>query len=160
MAGNILGFVIAMRARLELSGAKTRSEWLIVARWGKSGQYLSISCTGVSARGAVAPIGLKPRSTALARLVRVHNGHAENSFSLLQRLPRGVALAGEFLRTEGVVHLGEHANQAAAAGRCMPGRAHARWRLAAVRVAWAGEFIESPTPATTNARLTLGSRNK
>jgi len=151
MAKKSMGFVVAMHAKLEFANGTRCREWLILARWGGSGQFLSISRTGVRARGGAAPLGLKPRSTALARLMLLPNPRGRLTFLLSPRLPRGIELAGDFIRTEGVVHLYKDAAKASGEGRCTSGRTRGCWRLAAIRAAWSGEFIESSTAA--NPRL-------
>src|SRR5689334_21792979 len=96
MVPDYAGFVIAMRARLWPTGrvsdpavrpggelrapragddGDATCEWLIVARWGELGRYLSVSrCRAPAAGSAGAPLGLTPRETALAELIAAPRG--------------------------------------------------------------------------------------
>ena len=148
------GFVIVMRGRVELSDRSHWQEWLIVARWGDGGEFLSVSRTCIRARGGPAPIGLKPRQTALARQVSMPSWRAKQSFLFVRRLPQGIRLAGEFVRIDGYLRLRCNASDLIGEGRCSaPNRRD--WRLSATHVPWVGEFFET---ANANAALTMTSR--
>lgn len=140
------GFVVAMRARIALGGPSI-AEWLIVARWGAQGEYLSLGRTFRDARRGAAPINLAPVWTVVGRLLRLPPaGHA--SF-LLTAAPPAEAVAGAFAPAEGHVRLsgrpgalrlfaeGMHAD-AGHLERAWP----TGWRLRGEQRAWIGEFME------------------
>jgi hypothetical protein len=143
-----VGFVVAMRARLERAGADPRREWLIVSRWGADGRYLSLSCCAAPAPdGGLAPLGLAPRSTALGVLLQWPMARTP-CFLLVRRLPPGMVLAGRFVPMDGYVRLGERAGglHLMAEGRHARPRAAGAWRLRGIRAPWSGEFFDAGAP--------------
>lgn len=137
---------MAMRAKLTIADGSSWYEWLIASRWGAAGEYLSVGRTMVPALADMtAPIHLAPRQTALARLLPLPSAAGLSSFLFIHRLPESVSVAGDFAAAEGYVRL--HGRGATlrlrAEGRCRAADAtDAGWRVAAVRRAWIGEFIE------------------
>lgn len=138
------GFVVAMRAKLSIEEGAVWREWIIAARWGTEGNYLSIARTFLPAPPArSAPIELVPRETALATVLRLPPISATETF-LLARWPLfEVSLAGDFVPAEGFVQLRARGAVIGlrAEGRCIHGTRLA-WRAEAVRVPWIGDFIE------------------
>jgi hypothetical protein len=139
------GFVLAMRAELSCSEHPPWNEWIIVSRWGRMGEYLSLSRTRASAPAATqAPIDLAPRQTLLARLPRRSAGRGPTTFMLAMRRPRRFHVAGEFAPAQGFVQLsrGGGGISLRAEGRWLARTLRPGWRAEAVWAPWVGEFIE------------------
>jgi hypothetical protein len=136
------GFVLAMRARICSDEREPRDEWLIVARWGSSGEFLSIAKTLVPAPTDLpVPIGLAPRLTALAVRRNRASGGDMQRFGFTNVLPAGTAVAGQFLATHGEVRL-----HFADGGPSLCGEGHCAslgaWRVQATWAAWDDEFVQ------------------
>lgn len=167
MAGT--GFVVAMQAVIELAPydepmhrVSTRTEWLIVSRWGGNGEFLSLSRTGVMRDSLTAPDGLQPRTTFLGILLPPVAAEAD-SFLMVRHLPAGILVAGAFAPSDGYARLaaGDSPLSLTAAGRYAHSRGayqgqrmlhdiphpppHAAsafaWHVTAVRRPWSGEFL-------------------
>lgn len=132
-----VGFVVAMAAEIGTADPcqsrqrrRTSSEWLIVSRWGREGEFLTVSRTGIGRdAGSVAPIGLAPSVTCIGVLMAppadlleslpgdmasdlasdMPPGQRPNipsdTFSLTRRLPFGVTVAGTFAPADGFIRL-------------------------------------------------------
>jgi hypothetical protein len=82
------GFVMAMRATLTISSGQPRHEWIIVSRWGNSGEHLAVGWTESPAMpGKTAPLHLVPRRTALAELICLPPCSGPLTFLFVPRLP-------------------------------------------------------------------------
>lgn len=147
------GFVVAMRARLRQDATQVRREWLIVARWGEGGQYLSISrCLLPAAPGAGAPLALAPRETALAVLLPVPRSEHAPGFLFVRRLPPRMVVAGTFVPLEGFARLRARGTRLALTAEGRSPRAGAgAWRLDGVRAPWGGEFLDRLPDAAVSA---------
>lgn len=136
---------MAMAARIVTAGSRPSREWIVVARWGPAGEYLSLGRTSQAiVRAASAPIHLRPRETALAELLPRPDGAGPRTFLLSRDKPEAISVIGQFLPTDGCVRLLGSGTRLRlkAEGRCLTGPSGAAWRLDAVRVAWIGEFVE------------------
>lgn len=137
------GFVVAMRVTgvVDASGPGQAPDWLILARWGPGGRWLSVAEATEVAHGHnggpddTAPPSLHPRATWFATLAS--ETAAEGAIFLLARdPPEGFPLAGGFRPAEGFARLG-----AAAGGLRLtllargPGRT---WHLRAGQRPWLG----------------------
>ena len=166
------GFVLAMRASVSFALYGTPHllracgpAWILVSRWGNSGELMTLSWTGagVEPGDAAAPPDLAPRLTCLGLLMVGPDARPGCDFLLTRRQPGRIPVAGTFLPCEGYaclearesgLHLtatGRHggrgrrtsrlpaASPCAATG-CMPDAAtpHA-WRLSAQAGRWIGE---------------------
>ncbi len=141
------GFVVAMRGRLVLTEQAPRREWLIVTRWGRAGEYLTVSRTSTPAGRrppAAAPIGLSPEQTALAIRLPLPDWAGTHGFLFTSHPPPRIAIAGAFLRLEGHARLRASGTglRLRAEGRCVDAEPGIAWRLDAVRAPWPGEFID------------------
>jgi hypothetical protein len=97
----------------------TSNEWLIVARWGRDGEYLTVSRTGMGrGAGSTAPINLAPTTTCIGMLTPygdeyggdehghdMHGSSVSDLFTLTRHLPEGVTVAGVFTPAEGFIRL-------------------------------------------------------
>jgi hypothetical protein len=145
------GFVMAMRATLTISSGQPRHEWIIVSRWGNSGEHLAVGWTESPAMpGKTAPLHLVPRRTALAELICLPPCSGPLTFLFVPQLPAAVSVAGEFTPLEGFVRLqGRGARmRLCAEGRCRKRPRRPAWRIEAARAGWVGEFIESSSTET------------
>ena len=139
--GGRSGFVVAMRAHISRPGCEHEAEWIIVSRWGRGGEFLSLARTLVPApHGAPLPIGLAPRQTALATSTGPAGSRRAVHFALVRNLPGDIVVAGRFLVLQGVVTLlvrGENLRLIGKGSSAVVGP----WRLQAQRVRWADEFF-------------------
>ena len=116
-----VGFVVAMAAEIGTARPcqpqqrrETSNEWLIVARWGRDGEYLTMSRTGMGrGAGTTAPISLAPTTTCIGVLTPNRDdlgGDTQGSsvsdlFTLTRYLPDGVTVAGVFAPADGFIRL-------------------------------------------------------
>lgn len=140
-----LGFVVAMRAREAGAALPGRQEWLVVARWGRDGEYLAISRTDVAVDTVEAPMLLLPKRTVIAvgrRRVRPQPA----AFRLAAFIPEGITVGGTFIPASGHALLSSAAANLRLRCKALPldAGAEAAWSLDAVAVPWIGEFIEQP----------------
>jgi hypothetical protein len=155
------GFVVAMRAQVWpapydrpfLRASQSHSEWLIVARWGARGEYLTVGEAGPAEAAEAAPIGLQPRRTLFGLLAEEEPKRGASLFLLLRALPEAVPVAGAFAPAEGFARLrrtpGGGLRLAAigrdvangAPGAVAPGGACA-WAMRAERRPWTGELLD------------------
>jgi hypothetical protein len=144
------GFVVAMQAKLTIEHQPPHDEWIIVSRWGKIGDFLSIARTLVRVTpGMPSPVQLMPRLITLSILLRLPSASGRSTFLLAQRLPARITVAGDFVPAEGYVRLGGRgrALRLLAEGRCTRRTDRSAFRVEAVRGFWIGEFIEGvPDP--------------
>ncbi len=117
MSVGYVGFVVAMAAEIGTAHPchsqhrrETSSEWLIVARWGRDGEYLTLSRTGIArngmahsgmtrngmSRGAgtVAPINLAPTRTCIGVLTPDTDDRAGGPQGAPSGAPRNVPGGG------------------------------------------------------------------
>ncbi len=142
------GFVVAMRAKLIDVPQPARFEWLIVSRWGKHLQHLSIGWTSQPAATNEAPMNLTPNKTSLAVLPDDGDPQTPATFHLAPALPGEVTVAGDFAPAEGVVRLYGIGPKLRVRlrGQCLSCNVPNTWHVDAARAAWIGEFIESRPP--------------
>lgn len=117
--------------------------WLVVARWGSDGEYLSIGHAGRADLPELPPIGLAPSRTCLGILEPRRLGRTMPPRFLLQaRPPPRLELAGTFIPASGVVLLSDRRSllRMSLFGRF--GRGSRSWTVDAVRVPWIGEAID------------------
>jgi hypothetical protein len=142
------GFVTAMRAEILTSSGPPQREWIIVARWGLRGEYLSVSRTErLAAPARVAPIDLTPRRTSLARMIWPPLVRDHSTFLFMERRPPLINVAGAFMSARGYVQLRRKGSALGlyAEGRFITHGIRATWRLQAVRGPWVGEFVDVRT---------------
>ncbi|HXT81946.1 MAG TPA: hypothetical protein VN702_20470 [Acetobacteraceae bacterium] len=167
-----IGFVIALAGEVGTASyerpnriLRERREWLIAARWGRDGEYVSLSSTRQTPDTcSPAPIGLVPRITCLGVLLSPGGKEDVDTFLLVRRLPPGITVAGTFSPAYGYVRLygpvgnlrlTAAARHSADVGRRDGGliacnssqevacrRTGASWHIDARRRPWAGEFVE------------------
>ncbi len=177
MSLGYVGFVVAMAAEIGTARPcqsqrrrETSNEWLIVARWGRDGEYLTVSRTGMGRGvGAMAPIDLAPTMTCIGMLtpdtgdlaVGAHGAAASDLFTLTRHLPEGVTVAGVFAPADGFIRLRGPVEamlltasardtggptiapvDAARPGIGACADLAATWNIRASRQPWDGEFIE------------------
>jgi hypothetical protein len=143
-------------------------EWLIVSRWGRNGEYLTLSRTCFSpVSDAEAPIALAPSVTCVGVLMTPPQVAGVDTFLLTRQLPRDVTVAGQFAPADGFVRLcgpveSLHLTASArdepdSAGGCDPHPDVAgmrsvagagTWHINACRRPWDGEFVERAMLAT------------
>ena len=143
------GFVVAMLARTLGAGGPVRNEWIIVARWGTDGEYISMSWTDLLADTDDAPIDLSPKRTAIGmQQPRPRAGDCVQ-FQLIPALPEHVTVASLFVPSAGYIRLyGTGAGlRLSSQGRAVTNEQPGTWRLSAARSPWVGEFIEGITSA-------------
>jgi hypothetical protein len=162
---------------------RTRREWLVVARWGVQGEFLTLSSTRSPPPlgRAAAPIGLSPRCTCLGILAAEDPADGASSFILVRRLPAGVVVAGTFAPADGFVRvLGDgptlSLSGAARHARCigwsgpasactdgpdpvLQSHSPAAWHIDAQRRPWVGEFVPRGLDDPAAHRVTLGRRS-
>ena len=132
-----------MRTRRAGAASLWRPEWLIVARWGRSGEYVSISRTDEIAATNETPILLLPKRTIIAMAHRKTRQYPA-AFRLITSVPDGITVGGTFIPVIGRAFLcntslGLHLRCKAFPSDC---GAQVEWNLDAVSVPWIGEFIE------------------
>ncbi|MDR3530747.1 MAG: hypothetical protein P4L90_09365 [Rhodopila sp.] len=137
-----------MRARLVGAIRPSRFEWIIVSRFGRDGDHLSIAWTTLPARPGEAPIQLTPQQTALAVRRQGASARAAATFQLIRSLPEGLTVAGDFVPAEGYVRLygGGERLRLRSEGRCLKPGIRSDWHVSATRASWMGEFVESASP--------------
>lgn len=173
------GFLVAMAANIGFAACALPSrilhearEYLIVARWGDEGEFISISRADILRNTAGAgSIVLEPTETWLALLLSEDPGGAESRFLLLRALPEGTKVAGKFLPAEGYVLLqgdvaalslkaeGRHADcvdrhlsiESDRADPAGPSEAIA-WHVEAVQCPWPGDEVVTPPNAARRSR--------
>ncbi len=135
-----------MRAKLVNAPSPARFEWLIVSRWGDSGEHLSIGWTSQPAATTEAPIHLIPNKTSLAVLRREADAETPVTFDLAPALPDQVTVAGDFVPAQGYVRLYGTGPKLRVRlkGQCLATAIRNMWHVEATRAAWLGEFIELP----------------
>ena len=136
------GFVVAMRARLKARERPPYWEWIIVCRWGTSGQYLSIAWTSIAAAfGQDTPIDLRPRRTALAT---VPTARRQDTFSFLESLPHDINVAGQFVPVKGSGRLLGNGDSLGlrASGFDIGYEPRSTWQMHAIRAPWSGEYFD------------------
>jgi hypothetical protein len=85
---------------------KSRKEWLIVARWGAQGEYLTIGLTHSTPDAtSAAPVGLTPRRTFLGIRVSGADPGDDGPFLLANSLPLDIPVAGTFIPAQGYIRL-------------------------------------------------------
>lgn len=141
--GPSLGFVVAMRSHSIGAAPSLGEEWLVVARWGPEGQYLSISWTDIAADAAEAPILLTPKRTVIG--LRCERTRPQiTAFRLVRAVPEGTTAGGTFIPAEGYALL--YGANSGLRLRCKASAtdrdAAARWNLQATGATWIGEFVE------------------
>jgi hypothetical protein len=158
------GFVVAMRAQVWpapydrpfLRAPQGRPEWLIVARWGVRGEYLTIGEAGPAGAAEAAPIGLRPRRTLFGLLAEEEPGRRAGLFLLMRALPESVPVAGLFAPAEGFARLRrvpggglrltaigrDVAGGEAAGGPAAPRGDAGAWAIRAERRPWTGELLD------------------
>jgi hypothetical protein len=158
MTGN--GFVVAMRVVARIAAPAPAAglaaqDWLIVARWGPGGAYLSISEAVEVARGHnggpddEAPPSLHPHATWFGRLAGA-TAAGGALFLLDQTTPDSMPLAGRFRAADGYARLqpGEQGRRRLLLlARALPGAAGATglapaWHLRAEQRPWLGTCID------------------
>ncbi len=111
------GFVVAMRGSIGLADCRApqrvtlcRHVWIIVSRWGGSGEFLTVSLTAAGAEldSAEAPPSLAPALTGFGRLAPDPEGRPERTFLFARQLPKGLPVGGGFLPAEGYARLEMH----------------------------------------------------
>ncbi|WP_426956995.1 hypothetical protein [Muricoccus radiodurans] len=141
------GFAVAMRGVVSLHRpGRRRSEsrrfniWLIVSRFGRSGELLTLSYAG-RARSAAVPLGLSARLTALAQQDDVPEAAIPGPFTILPP-PDGLAIAGRPVTVTGRAQLIGDAPEIGllAAGQT---RNRLQWGLLAWRKGWVGEVFDT-----------------
>ena len=167
-----VGFVIALAGEVGTASyerpnriLRERREWLIASRWGRDGEYISLSSTRQTPDAcSPAPIGLVPRITCLGVLLSPSGKDEVDTFLLVRRLPPGITVAGSFSPAYGYVRLygpvgglrlTAAARHSADVGRRDGGlvawdppnglpnrRTGAAWHIEARRRSWAVEFVE------------------
>jgi hypothetical protein len=142
--GPNIGFVVAMRARLIGGLPGSPHEWIIVSRWGKHGEHLSLGWTGQPAVHTDAPICLTPRQSTFAVGHACSTDASPVTFQLAVLLPDRITMAGEFVPAKGYVRLyGSGSNlRLHSEGECLPPAPRPAWHAEASRANWIGEFIE------------------
>lgn len=154
----------------------TRSEWIIVHRWGATSEFLSLSLTRtIVTDPSSAPPGLQPVATYLGLQLACSDigGRAEAEYLLVRQQPRDVMLGGIFYPSDGhvrviiedgAIRLSAHGRYAHCSGVSQgtpvvrdipcpaPGYESARaWHLSAVQRPWIGEFIGEDVTAAPRA---------
>lgn len=170
------GFVHALRGTLAhgpydapFRTGRPRPEWLILARWGRQGEFLSVSFTGIAAPPqGEAPPDLQPRESFLGIALGGPAGGGRG-FLLLRHLPPGLPVAGTFLPTDGYARLvgggarlglvaaGRHAHlRGSRDGQALRGDVPAppegaegalAWSIVARRRTWIGDVAGQPGAA-------------
>ena len=166
-----VGFVVAMAAEIGIGTYerpyhlhRSRKEWLIVARWGAQGEYLTIGLTHSTPDAtSAAPVGLTPRRTFLGIRVSGSDPGDDGPFLLANVLPPDVPVLGTFIPAQGYIRLlgpardpcltawvlspgGSLCPEAQSRGG-LPGNSAAphagmAYYIEANRRYWAGEFLE------------------
>jgi len=150
------GFVVAMRGwalgGLATAPWQTVAEtgcWLVVSRWGVTGEFLSVGHAGVPTASGLPPVGLTPEASCLGLLGP--GGPASKRparFPLQARAPRGIPLAGCFLPASGVARIDRRRGvlRLTLLARFSRGRSNSWtagvWRIEAVQVPWIGEALD------------------
>lgn len=122
-------------------------EWLIISRWGRDGEFLSLSWTGHVVDSVQAPIQLMPMRTVIGVRdpgTRMRSGIL---FRLISELPETLTVAGRFMPSTGTIRLLGTGPRLRIRVRgheitTPPGPA---LDITAVRGAWIGEFIDEPS---------------
>ncbi|HBK05885.1 MAG TPA: hypothetical protein DDZ81_08460 [Acetobacteraceae bacterium] len=153
------GFVVAMRSKLIGSGRPCSWEWLIVSRWGGSGEHLSIGWTSTPAPTAEAPLSLTPRQTAFAICAPGSGTGTPATFHFAACLPQRLTVAGDFVPAHGCVRLygSGTALRVRSKGICLDPGLRPAWDVEAARGLWVGEFIEGQPVRSTQATASMSS---
>lgn len=151
--GSNNGFVVAMRAKLIGPVRRLPYEWMIVSRWGKHGENLSIGWTMLPALCGDAPIGLTPRQSAFAVRQERSSGWTPATFRLTPVLHPNITMAGDFIPAEGYVRLygSGPTLRVRSEARCLRPDLHPGWHVEAERAVWIGEYIELQPPTEAPA---------
>jgi len=170
------GFVVAMKGDLSLGQydrptalLHTAPFWLIVSRWGRDGEFLTISSADRALPDSIdAPAGLAPRNTLFGLMLSEDEEQFEATFLLVRRLPPRVSVAGTFFPADGYARLhnavedlrltseGRHAHSRGSRDgevvrKDVPDPAPdapgtLSWHISACRRRWDGEFIGRQIP--------------
>jgi len=141
---NCRGFVLAMRGMVRRGWLPPRREWLIAARWGEGGEFLSLSFTGLPAeRRAPPPLGLAPDATLFA--VRDGPSGQAAAYLIHSKVPPDVPLAGRFIATRGWIMLARMCGCVRMVACSDHSDTGVAMRMRAVCCPWpAGQFVEPP----------------
>jgi hypothetical protein len=140
------GFVVAMRAKLlYVAPLPARFEWVIVSRWGPSGDHLALGWTLLPALPNEVPVNLIARQTSLAVLTDIGSTDVATSFQLAPSLPDDTTVAGDFVPAKGYVRLFGNAPslRLVSKGQSLRPDLRPTWRIEAAHEPWFGEFIET-----------------
>lgn len=138
-ADHRFGFVVALRARLTDAYDAGRPEWMIAARWGNDGEYLSFAWTGTPVITTEAPRSLRPIRTALAWRP---DWLATPHWLLRATLPDGVGVASAFVPAQGHVTVSGDLD-IVSEGYDLRDAVRSAWRIEGARTPWIGEFVEA-----------------
>jgi hypothetical protein len=146
--GPSIGFVVAMRTRLIGASQGAPNEWIIVSRWGKHGENLSLGWTSQSAVHGDAPICLTPRQSAFAVRQERAGASSPATFRLAALLPDRITVAGEFVPAKGYIRLYGSGPSLwlRSEGECLLADRRPAWHVEATRASWIGEFFEARSP--------------